>query len=91
MRLFPNLFARKTMSRSERKQFTGNCLVRQHTGDGVYVGRCYYSTYNNVCHLHGDVSEWLELDDDIAGGVSIENYRAWPNDYDLPRFSQNGI
>lgn len=39
--------------------FTGTCPVRQHTGDGHYVGRCYHSTYGGRCHVHGDVSRWL--------------------------------
>jgi hypothetical protein len=55
--------------------FTGNCMVRQHTGDMYYVGRCYHSTYNGVCHLHGDVS----------GFLAIGDFHAWPNDYDLGR------
>lgn len=52
--------------------FTGNCLVYQHTADGACVGRCWHSTYNGVCHLHGDVSAWLEHGD-------------WPDDYSLIR------
>jgi hypothetical protein len=50
-------------------EFTGNCLVRQHTGDGYYVGRCWHSTYNGSCHLHGDVTEWLDGD-----------FMRWPSD-----------
>lgn len=57
----------------EPKVFTGNCMVRQHTGDGVYVGRCYHSTYNGRCHLHGDVSTYL------AHG----EWDGWPNDYEI--------
>jgi hypothetical protein len=53
-----------------KRVFTGNCMVFQHTADGHCVGRCYYSTYGGVCHLHGDVSAWIEYGD-------------WPNDYDL--------
>lgn len=59
----------------ERKPiFTGNCMVRQHTGDGDCVGRCWHSTHDGVCHLHGDVSVYL---DDLA---------RWPNDYELERY-----
>jgi hypothetical protein len=47
-------------------QFTGNCPVRQHTADGAYVGRCYHSTYDGHCHLHGDVLRWLIPDADLT-------------------------
>jgi hypothetical protein len=46
--------------------FTGSCPVRQHTGDGNYVGRCYHSTYNGRCHLHGDVSRFLGESPDLT-------------------------
>jgi hypothetical protein len=49
-----------------RPEFTGNCPVRQHTADGVYVGRCWHSTYDGRCHLHGDVSRWLAEGADLA-------------------------
>lgn len=45
--------------RALKPMFTGNCPVRQHTGDGAYVGRCDHSTYGGRCHLHGDVTLWL--------------------------------
>lgn len=58
----------------EERVFTGTCPVRQHTGDGAYVGRCYHSTYDGICHLHGDVSHWLvegadlkDADDRLTG------------------------
>lgn len=41
------------------KVFTGNCMVYQYTGDYHYIGRCWHSTYDGVCHLHGDVSRYL--------------------------------
>jgi hypothetical protein len=56
------------------KVFTGNCMVRQHTMDGHYIGRCYHSTYNGVCHVHGDVSVWL-----CDPSMTLWD---WPNDYD---------
>ncbi len=46
--------------------FTGTCPVRQHTGDGHYVGRCYHSTYGGKCHLHGDVSRFPVDGADLA-------------------------
>ncbi len=64
---------KRWLRRSDRKQpeapreFTGTCPVRQHTGDGHYVGRCYHSTYGGHCHLHGDVSRFLPEGADLAG------------------------
>jgi hypothetical protein len=52
-------------------RFSGNCMVRQHTGDGVDVGPCWHSTYDGVCHVHGNVAAW------------INGKTPWPNDYDL--------
>lgn len=51
---------------AEERTFTGNCPVRQHTADGAYVGRCWYSTYNGRCDLHGDVSRFLAPDANLA-------------------------
>jgi hypothetical protein len=39
--------------------FTGNCPVRQRTGDGASVGRCWHSTYGGICPSHGNVSAYL--------------------------------
>ena len=47
-------------------RFTGNCPVRQHAGDGTYVGRCEHSTYLERCPLHGDVGRWLAPDADLT-------------------------
>lgn len=46
--------------------FTGTCPVREHAGDGVYVGRCDFSTYGGECPRHGDVAEWLGEDPDLT-------------------------
>jgi hypothetical protein len=59
--------------------FTGNCHVREYTGDGVYVGNCYYSTYDGWCPRHGDVS--IYLDGVLAGG--------WPRDFELSKWDGN--
>lgn len=53
--------------------FSGNCLVREFTGDGVSVGRCYYSTYDGICPRHGDVLKYL-----LEAG--------WPRDFELPKY-----
>ena len=33
-----------------------SCAVRERTGDGVSVGRCWLNTEDDVCPRHGDVS-----------------------------------
>lgn len=40
-------------------EFTGACTVRERTGDGVPVGRCFHATYDGICPRHGDVRQWL--------------------------------
>lgn len=57
--------------------FTGNCYVREYTGDGEYVGNCYHSTYDGRCPRHGSVAIYL---DDIA---------EWPRDFELPKWDGN--
>lgn len=71
-------FKRKTFK--PEPVFTGNCMVRQHTGDGDFVGRCYHSTYDGRCHVHGDVSAYLELAPigEVLGAKDV-----WPNDHEL--------
>lgn len=61
--------------------FTGNCMVRCHTMDGYPIGRCYHSTYDGVCHVHGDVRPWLPSDPRLV----VDGYSAWPSDKDLAR------
>lgn len=42
---------------------TGLCPVREHTGDGSYVGRCEFATYANVCPRHGRLDMYADRDD----------------------------
>lgn len=42
---------------------TGNCPIREHTADGVYVGRCEAACYDGVCPRHGRLSDYLNNDD----------------------------
>ena len=37
-----------------------NCPIRQRTGDGQSVGRCWYYCPCGICPLHGDVREYLK-------------------------------
>lgn len=57
--------------------FTGNCMVRLHTGDGNPVGPCWHSTYNGVCPSCGDVTAYLP-----DGRLGLP----WPADYQLPKY-----
>jgi hypothetical protein len=41
----------------------GNCAIREHTGDGAYVGRCDFAVYDGVCPRHGVVADYPNLDD----------------------------
>lgn len=43
--------------------FTGSCPIREHAGDGGYVGRCEFATYNGVCPRHGRMSMYPTRDD----------------------------
>jgi hypothetical protein len=54
--------------------FTGSCRVREHTGDGGYVGACEFATYDGFCPRHGDVLAYLD-------GRS-----PWPADFELPKY-----
>lgn len=41
----------------------GTCPIREHTGDGGYVGRCDFAIYNGICPRHGVVDDYPNLDD----------------------------
>lgn len=36
-----------------------NCPIREHTADGVSVGRCWHFCERGRCPRHGDVKEVL--------------------------------
>jgi hypothetical protein len=46
-----------------RDGLTGNCPIREHTGDGAYVGRCDFACYGGVCPRHGVVADYPTRDD----------------------------
>lgn len=46
-----------------RRTPDGNCPIREHTGDGVYVGRCDFAVYGGICPRHGVVADYYTLDD----------------------------
>jgi hypothetical protein len=54
------------------EEFTGNCPIREHTGDGAYVGRCEFATYNGFCPRHGALEDYPNRDD---RDVLVENRR----------------
>lgn len=44
-----------------RPVFLGSCPVRERTGDGVSVGRCWFHLPDGkTCPRHGDVSAQVE-------------------------------
>lgn len=51
---------------------TGNCPIREHTGDGAYVGRCCFACYDGVCPRHGVTADYPNNDD---RDVRIEDRR----------------
>jgi len=44
-------------------KFTGSCPIREHTGDGAYVGRCDFATYDWFCPRHGALEDYPDRDD----------------------------
>jgi hypothetical protein len=46
-----------------RRLFTGSCPIREHIGDGAYVGRCDFATYDGFCPRHGAVEDYPNRDD----------------------------
>jgi hypothetical protein len=46
-----------------RRTFTGSCPIREHTGDGHYVGRCEFATYDGFCPRHGALEDYPDRDD----------------------------
>lgn len=40
-----------------------NCPIREHTGDGAYVGRCDFYIRNDACPRHGYLIDYPTLDD----------------------------
>jgi hypothetical protein len=53
----------------------GNCPIREHTGDGAYVGRCYFATYDGYCPRHGALEDYPTNDD---REVAVEDRRKGP-------------
>lgn len=53
------------MFRRKRRKpvLTGNCPIREHTGDGSYVGRCDFAVYDYVCPRHGRIDDYPTHDD----------------------------
>lgn len=52
-----------------------NCAVREHTADGVPVGRCWHYAPDSRCPRHGDVRQ-VQIDYLRTGRLT--------HDYDLP-------
>lgn len=50
-------------TKTVERTLTGNCPVREHTGDGEYVGRCEFACYDGICPRHGLLSAYSSNDD----------------------------
>lgn len=37
-----------------------NCPIRERTGDGTPVGRCWHWCPGGICPRHGDVTKYLQ-------------------------------
>lgn len=40
-----------------------NCPIREHTGDGAYVGRCDFAVHDGYCPRHGALEDYPNDDD----------------------------
>jgi hypothetical protein len=48
-------------------ELTGSCPIREHAGDGAYIGRCDFATHGFVCPRHGYLKDYPNNDDrDVA-------------------------
>jgi hypothetical protein len=62
---------------------TGTCLVREFTGDGQYVGRCWYMTHDGICPRHGNVRRYLDEAEETG------RTDGWPRDFELSKWDGN--
>lgn len=46
-----------------RDFYTGACPIREHTADGVFVGRCDFATYDYICPRHGVLEDYPDNDE----------------------------
>jgi hypothetical protein len=65
---------RRRKSEKHERHLDGNCPIREHTGDGAYVGRCDFAVYDGECYRHGVVADYPNLDD---RDVDVSE-RRWP-------------
>lgn len=57
----------------QKSPHIGNCPINEQTGDGVMVGRCWFSLNEKYhCPRHGDVSEELKHFNE-TGELTLEN------------------
>lgn len=80
------LAAAVSVRRSSRREpvLTGNCPIREHAGDGVFVGRCDHAVYDGVCPRHGRVADYPTRDDrEVA--VSARSFEPAPEHHEEER------
>ncbi len=61
--MFRRLFSSRAATPEPAPALTGNCPIREHTGDGHYVGPCEFACYENVCPRHGRLADYPTNDD----------------------------
>lgn len=75
MRNFLKMLFGSDSRKDTEKKFSGNCPINEQTGDGVVVGRCWFSLENGVtCPRHGDVSKEVQTFNK-TGKLTLENER----------------
>lgn len=62
----------------KRQEFTGSCPIREHTGEGSYVGRCEFATYGGFCPRHGWVAQFLGNGADLREADDRTHERLFP-------------
>lgn len=62
-----------------------NCPIRERTGDGVSVGRCWFHCPDGICPRHGDVNKYLELLPALTDENKLREDRGLPPLGELPR------
>jgi hypothetical protein len=79
---FSRLAKRFSPAPVEPLSFDGvTCPVREHTGDGAYVGRCDHSIYGGYCPRHGLMADYLR-EDGSGDDRDFPEYglRTWPQE-----------
>jgi hypothetical protein len=50
----------KARMKDGERMFKNNCPINECTGDGRFVGRCWFNLKNNYCPRHGNVEHAIK-------------------------------